>query len=321
MVERRTGKSGKGAKASFFHGKSAKAHYHASLGPQPIPLNTCPWYGMLYRQEFNEVVRKYTLFNPAMTRSLVGVESTSSVAICSANRYSIDEYATPSLRCDVFIQERCPQNEDLPSDMEIVTPQPVAPPPVPAPTTRTPNSPPASKPTNLPITPGLSEPPMVISLPPMGNVMPTLPGISNPPVPSSIPPQSNVIPTLPPGVAIPTLPPGVGGLPTIPPNLPTLPPNSSLPPIGTVFTPAPSTSTLTSSPWDFESGVFPERPWRTGGNRVWVIDSSKVDDGIYSIKSPDLASTNIPGPLVSNATLTLASDFGGGLVSARVLAR
>ncbi|KAL7487936.1 hypothetical protein ACHAW6_013516 [Cyclotella cf. meneghiniana] len=341
IVERRTGKSGKGAKASFFHGKSAKADYHAVLGPQPVPINTCPWYGMLYEQEFNDVVRKYTLFNPAMTRSLVGVENTSSVAICGANRFSIDEYATPTLRCDVFIQEQCPRNEDLPSDMDIATPHPVAPPPFPAPTTRSPISPPVPKPTNLPITPGLSEPPMATLLPPMGNVMPTLPpGISNPPALSSIPPQSNVIPTLPPGLGSGppvvglTPPPVVVGLPTLPPNslvlppnLLTLPPNSltflqnsSPPPIGTVFTPAPSTSTLTSSPWDFESGVFPERPWRTGGNGAWAIDSTKVDNGLYSIKSPDLASTNIPGPLVSNATLTLAADFGGGLVSARVLA-
>eukprot|EP00804_Cyclotella_cryptica_P018209 CCRYP_005958-RC/>CCRYP_005958-RC protein AED:0.26 eAED:0.26 QI:1702/1/1/1/0.86/0.89/38/579/1095 len=320
MVERRTGKSGKSAKAAFFHGKSAKAQYHVAPGAKPAPIDTCPWYGMLFGQEFNEVVRKYTLFNPELSRSLLGVESTSSVAICSANRYSIDEFSTPSLRCDAFIQERCPQNEDLPTDVEITTPQPIAPPPVPAPMTPAPIFPPVSKPTPPPSPPDMSEPPIVSSLPPVGNAIPTLPpGLSNPPVQISLPPQSNLLPTLPPflnsgpPIMVPTLPPGAGGLPT-------LPPNSSSPPIVTVFTPAPSTSTLTSSPWDFESGVFPERPWRTGGNGVWAIDSSKVDGGIYSIKSPDLASTNIPGPLVSNATLTLADDFTGGLLSARVLA-
>lgn len=75
------------------------------------------------------------------------------------------------------------------------------------------------------------------------------------------------------------------------------------------------------SPWDFESGVFPEKPWRTGGSGVWAIDTTNVDSGSYSIKSPDLAALNLTGGQVSNATLTLADDFAGGLVKMRVLAR
>ena len=54
---------------------------------------------------------------------------------------------------------------------------------------------------------------------------------------------------------------------------------------------------------------------------MWAIDTTNVDSGSYSIKSPDLAALNLTGGQVSNATLTLADDFAGGLVKMRVLAR
>ena len=50
---------------------------------------------------------------------------------------------------------------------------------------------------------------------------------------------------------------------------------------------------------------------------MWTIDTENVDEGTYSIKSPDLQSTQTAG--ISNATLTL-DNFEGGLVRARVLA-
>ena len=78
---------------------------------------------------------------------------------------------------------------------------------------------------------------------------------------------------------------------------------------------------ITTSPWDFESGVFPQIPWKTGGDGIWTINTEKVDSGSYSIMSPDLGSDNIAGPRTSSATLTVNSDFTGGLVKARVLAR
>ena len=39
---------------------------------------------------------------------------TSSVATCSANRYSIDNFGTPSITCDEFVYKNCENNEDLP---------------------------------------------------------------------------------------------------------------------------------------------------------------------------------------------------------------
>lgn len=308
-VRRRAGKAGKGSKASLFYGKSGKAagksyksgkaayHNHNNSAV----FGTCPWYGMMYGDDFNEVVKKYTLFNPRMTRSLIGVEDTASAAICSANRYSIDEMGTPSLSCEEFVVERCLENEDLPSDVEIDTPQPTPPPVTPAP---------QSNPTDPPTVVGASGEPSTSQV----TILPTQTKTSNEPTiavtNSSLPPATSVL--------VPTLPPQSGSLPTLPPingGLPTLPPMNS------ILTPAPSTSTISVSPWTFESGVFPEIPWRTGGDGVWTIGMENVDEGSYSIKSPDLESTNATGPQVSNATLTLNSDFAGGLVKARVLAR
>ena len=267
---------------------------------------------MLHGDDFNEVVNKYSLFNPKETLSLLGIRDTAACATCSANRYSIDEYNTPSLSCSDFITNNCPANEDLPSsEMDPSTPQP----------------------TNPPISTAVSRSPAAVSIPtspPMSVVLPNLPPQTDGNIPTS-PPVSTLPPqpvisneTLQPSIVsnetitlVPTI--SSGLLPTLPPqsqtgSIPTLPPQSET---STIFTPAPSTSSLTTSPWDFESGVFPEIPWRTGGNGVWTIDTENVDEGTYSIKSPDLQSTQTAG--ISNATLTL-DNFEGGLVRARVLA-
>jgi hypothetical protein len=84
---------------------------------------------------------------------------------------------------------------------------------------------------------------------------------------------------------------------------------------------APSANDLTRLSWDFENGVFPEPPWTTGGDGVWAIDQSQIDEGLYSIKSPDFEAENSSLPLVSNATLTLSDDFSGGVMKISVFAR
>ena len=329
LVQRRTGKADKASKASLFYSKSSKSsgksfksgkadhHYYS--------FNACPWYGMFHGDDFNEVMNKYSLFQPEETFSLLDIKDTTSCAICSANRYSINEHDTPSLSCGDYVRENCPENEDLPSELdtsqpiEVMTPTPVLTTPSPQP-----------KPTDQP---EMTEPPSSQSLSESPNlqnsISPTLPQVSNEPTLSvTNPPQNVLLPSpltaAPADNSLPTLPPA-GNLPTLPPVTgvqPTLPPNLSSPQISVAaFTPAPSSSTITESPWDFESGVFPEIPWRTGGEGVWTIDTQNVDTGSYSIKSPALDSNNIDGPQVSNATLTLDSSFEGGLVKARILAR
>jgi hypothetical protein len=312
-AQRRTGKAGKGSKASLFHGKSksskslGKSHKAGKADHHSVAFNTCPWYGMLHGDDFNEVVKKYSSFNPKMTQSILGAKDTTSVAICSANRYSIDEMGTPSLYCSEFVAERCIENQD--------NPQPTTEEPTPAPVTPAPQP----NPTDPPVASQVSiEPTFVVSNTSQVSIAPTL-AMSNPPqgLPT-LPPVSGAVPTLPPSLstpAVPTLPPlNTGGLPT-------LPPVSSQPPMNSVFTPAPSSSTISVSPWNFENGVFPEIPWRTGGNGAFTIDTEKVDEGSYSIKSPNLESASIAGPQISNATLTIDNDFAGGLVKARVFAR
>mmetsp|Transcript_19964 Transcript_19964/g.42976 ORF Transcript_19964/g.42976 Transcript_19964/m.42976 type:complete len:1164 (+) Transcript_19964:264-3755(+) len=126
--------SSKGSKASFLYssktskgksgkGKSSKAGYYTAQ-PQPdaeeyvIPVeevvpNECSWYGLLNGDDFNSVVRKYSEFKPEMTRAILGATVTEAVEKCCANRFSIDKYGTPSLTCDEYDNEDCPNNEDL----------------------------------------------------------------------------------------------------------------------------------------------------------------------------------------------------------------
>jgi len=77
----------------------------------------CPWYGQLGGYDFNDVVQSHTSFQPEMTSALLNVSNTKSVAICSANRWSIINFGTPSLTCDAYDRESCPDNEDLPDSM------------------------------------------------------------------------------------------------------------------------------------------------------------------------------------------------------------
>ena len=74
----------------------------------------CLWYGRLGGYDFNEVVRSHTSFQPEMIYALLNATDTDSVASCSANRYSIDSFGTPSLTCDEFESKKCDANEDLP---------------------------------------------------------------------------------------------------------------------------------------------------------------------------------------------------------------
>ena len=307
LVQRRTGKADKASKASLFYSKSSKSsgksfksgkadHYYNGF-------NACPWYGMFHRDDFNKVVNKYSLFNSEEALSLLDIKDTKSCAICSANRYSIGEFDTPSLSCEEFISENCPENEDLPSEFE--TSQPIELPST-APVLSTPA--PQPEPTDQSVmTESPSSPDLQIS------ALPTIPPASSEPTLSVTNPPQNVdnsLPTLPLAGVLPTLPPITGVQPTLPPNN-----------LSSAFTPAPSSSSISESPWDFESGIFPEIPWRTGGDGVWTINSQNVDAGSYSIKSPVLDSNNMDGPQISNATLTLDSSFEGGLIKARVLAR
>ena len=274
----RTGKS------SSTYAKSGKSNNSKSSKTDQyyIEHNSCPWYGMLYGDKFNDVIKKYSLFNPKESRSLLDIKDTTSCAICSANRYSIEQYGTPSLPCDDFISENCVENEDLPSELELSNPQTIEPVPVPQ-----------RYPTILPASGDLPTQSSVLSS------QPALPTLS--PQEGSLQPQSESSPTLSPVTS-------------------SLVP-STAPSIDSISTPAPSTTMITTSPWDFESGVFPQIPWKTGGDGIWTINTEKVDSGSYSIMSPDLGSDNIAGPRTSTATLTLNSDFTGGLVKARVLAR
>mmetsp|Transcript_10404 Transcript_10404/g.22919 ORF Transcript_10404/g.22919 Transcript_10404/m.22919 type:complete len:828 (-) Transcript_10404:61-2544(-) len=111
----KSGKSSKGSKASLFaQGKASKASRPVVVKPIEVQVNTCPWYGLMNGDDFTNIVRRYTLFQPQMTRAILDADDTEAVATCSANRFSIDTFGTPSLTCDLFISEDCPNNEDLP---------------------------------------------------------------------------------------------------------------------------------------------------------------------------------------------------------------
>jgi hypothetical protein len=87
----------------------------ATVGEIPM-VNSCSFYGQLTGNDFNEVVRTYSEFKPEMSRSLLDVDDTLSVAVCSSNRFSIEMLGTPSLTCDQYTNEGCSENEDLVSE-------------------------------------------------------------------------------------------------------------------------------------------------------------------------------------------------------------
>jgi hypothetical protein len=93
---------------------------------------------------------------------------------------------------------------------------------------------------------------------------------------------------------------------------------SSRPPAFSNDTDMPSSTILS---WNFEDGIFPTPPWSTDGDGAWAIDQSQVDEGMYSIKSPDFDSEISSSARTSNATLTLGGDFIGGVLRVRVYAR
>lgn len=79
-----------------------------------IPMaNSCSFYGQLTGSDFNDVVRTYSEFKPEMSRSLLDVDDTLSVAVCSSNRFSIEMLGTPLLTCDEFVNASCSENEDI----------------------------------------------------------------------------------------------------------------------------------------------------------------------------------------------------------------
>jgi len=133
--------------------------------------------------------------------------------------------------------------------------------------------------------------------------------ISSSPSPSeyvSIPPM---IDSPPQNEAVTTVTPGLSSQPV----LSNLPDNENS---------SPSANDSNVFSWDFDDGVFPKALWSTSGDDMWAIDKTQVDGvGGYSIKSPEFEANNPELPLTSNATLTLADGFSGGVLKLRVLAR
>ncbi|KAL3782166.1 hypothetical protein HJC23_004529, partial [Cyclotella cryptica] len=86
-----------------------------NIGEKPI-VNSCSFYGELTGEDFNDVVRTYSEFKPEMSRSILGVDDTLSVAVCSSNRFSIEMLGTPVLTCDEYVNASCLENEDLVSE-------------------------------------------------------------------------------------------------------------------------------------------------------------------------------------------------------------
>lgn len=121
-----SGKSGKGSKSSLYYfGKSRKSSKASSSGKglfstKPVQVNTCSWYGLLNRDDFNTVIRRYSEFKSEMTRAILDATDTEAVAKCCANRFSIDKYGTPSLTCDEYDNEDCPNNEDIKGSTTLV---------------------------------------------------------------------------------------------------------------------------------------------------------------------------------------------------------
>ena len=92
---------------------------------QPSPgkkRERCSEYGIFKSNHFKPVVLMYTSFKPEKVLAVMDASDTESVASCSANRYSIDNFGEPILQCDEFyVSEDCVSNEDIlpppPSDV------------------------------------------------------------------------------------------------------------------------------------------------------------------------------------------------------------
>ncbi|EJK70805.1 hypothetical protein THAOC_07810 [Thalassiosira oceanica] len=75
---------------------------------------------------------------------------------------------------------------------------------------------------------------------------------------------------------------------------------------------------LDPNPDSFERGSWPVNPWFSSGDGDWAISTVRASDGTSSLQSPDFDGS--PGPRVSNATLMIGRDYGGGLMNVVVLA-
>lgn len=75
---------------------------------------------------------------------------------------------------------------------------------------------------------------------------------------------------------------------------------------------------LDPNPDSFETGSWPVNPWFSSGDGDWAISTVRASDGTSSLQSPDFDGS--PGPRVSNATLMIGPDYGGGLMNVVVLA-
>lgn len=70
----------------------------------------------------------------------------------------------------------------------------------------------------------------------------------------------------------------------------------------------------------FEAGKFPNDSfWSTTESMPWIIDSERVHTGVFSIKSPDLASSDLT-PRDSNVTFTTGDSFPEGTLVLNILA-
>ena len=84
--------------------------------------DNCSEYGIFKSNHFKSVVLMYTSFKPEKVLAVMDASDTESVATCSANRYSIENFGEPILTCDEFyVSEDCVSNEDIlpapPSDV------------------------------------------------------------------------------------------------------------------------------------------------------------------------------------------------------------
>jgi len=81
--------------------------------PSGNQRSKCSEYGVFKAQHFKAIVSSYTSFTPQKVLSVLDATDTESVAICSANRFSLDSYDTPIIDCNEFSDADCVRNEDI----------------------------------------------------------------------------------------------------------------------------------------------------------------------------------------------------------------
>jgi hypothetical protein len=80
-----------------------------STYPEEKDYVECPFRG----KDFNTMVKRYTDFQPQETNALLDVNDIEEAATCSANRYNVDRFQTPTLGCGEFETSNCAENDDL----------------------------------------------------------------------------------------------------------------------------------------------------------------------------------------------------------------